>query len=100
MAILSHGGFLRINEKETAVPFSVLKYDPIAQHLILDVSKEKLAAAPAFKMSDLSAQGGIEDIYRYFGQEPSWSEEGELLKGADEPLENVPQPAPYPYNGT
>ena len=100
LAVLSHGGFLWIGEKETAIPFSALKYDPGAKHLILDISKEKFAAAPVFKMSDLSAQGGIEGIYRYFGQAPSWSDEEELLKGANEPLENVPQPAPLPYNGT
>jgi sporulation protein YlmC with PRC-barrel domain len=98
LAVLSHGGFLRIYEKETAIPFRALKYDPIAKHLILDISKEKLAVAPAFKMSDLSAQGGAEDFYRYFGQQPYWSEEGELFKGIDEPLEGVPAgSAPFPY---
>lgn len=98
LAVLSHGGFLRIHEKETAIPFRALKYDPIAKHLILDISKEKLAAAPTFKMSDLSAQGGPEDFYRYFGQQPYWSEEGELFKGVNEPLEGVPAgSAPFPY---
>ncbi len=98
LAVLSHGGFLRINEKETAIPFRALKYDPIAKHLILDISKEKLAAAPAFRMSDLSARGGVEDFYRYFGQQPYWSEEGELFKGIDEPLEGVPAGSePFPY---
>ncbi len=89
LVVLSHGGFLRINEKATAIPFSALQYDPNAKDLILDISKEKLAAAPAFKMSDLSSQRGAEDIYRYFGQAPSWSEEGELFKGVNKPLEEV-----------
>ena len=81
LAVLSHGGFLGINEKGTAVPFSALRYDPKAKYLILDMSKEKLAAAPAFKMSDLSFQKGSEDNYRYFVQGPYWSEEEELCKG-------------------
>ena len=80
-------GFWGINEKETAIPFSALKYDPNAKHLILDISKEKLAAAPAFTMSDLSTQREAEDIYGYFGQQPYWSEEGELFSGVNEPLE-------------
>ena len=99
LVVLSHGGFLGINEKETAIPFNVLQYNPNAKHLVLGISKEKLAAAPAFKMSDLSAQSGLENIYRYFGEQPSWSEEGELLKGANEPLEGLPLPASPPYVG-
>jgi hypothetical protein len=98
LAVLSHGGFLRIHEKKTAIPFRALKYDPIAKHLILDISKEKLAAVPTFKMSDLSAQGGPEDFYKYFGQQPYWSEGEELFKGINEPLEEVPaESAPLPY---
>ena len=50
-------------------------------------------------MSDLSSQNGVEDIYKYFGEQPSWSEEGELFKGANEPLEEVPLPASPPYVG-
>jgi len=90
LAVLSHGGFLGINVKETAVPFGALKYDPNAKQLILDISKEKLAAAPAFTMSELSNQREAEDIYRYFGEQPYWSEDGELLRGVNEPLEGAP----------
>ncbi len=51
-------------------------------------------------MSDLSVQGGAEDFYRYFGQQPYWSEEGGLFKGINEPLEEVPtESAPFPYVG-
>ncbi len=93
LVVLSHGGFLRIHEKETAIPFSALKYDPIAKHLILDISKERLAAAPAFKMSDLAVQREAENIYRYFGQQPYWSEGGELFRGINEPLEGATPPS-------
>ena len=98
-AVLSHGGFFRINEKETAIPFNALKYDPSAKTVILDISKEKLAAAPAFKMSDFSSQGRAEDVYRYFGQQPYWSEEEEHFKGVNEPLEEITMPVPLPYVG-
>jgi len=100
LAVLSHGGFLRIHEKETAIPFGALKYDPNAKQLILGISKEKLAAAPAFKMSELSAPGGGEYIYRFFGQQPYWSEEEEVFKGVNEPLEEMPAgQQPFPYIG-
>ncbi len=98
LAVLSHGGFLRMNEKKTAIPFSALKYDSTAKQLILDSSKERLEAAPAFKLRELSAQREAEKIYRYFGLRPYWSEGGELFRGVDEPLEeSTPQLEPFLY---
>ena len=94
LVILSHGGFLRINEKETAIPFSALRYDQVDNRLFLDISKERLAAAPPFKRSDLD-QNRAEYVYRYFGQQPYWSEGGELFKGVDEPLEEEPMMEPF-----
>ena len=83
---------------ETAIPFSALRYDQTANHLILDISKEKLAVAPTFKMSELSDQKRTEDVFRYFGQQPYWLEGRELFKGVNEPLEEVPTEQPsYPY---
>jgi sporulation protein YlmC with PRC-barrel domain len=98
LVILSHGGFLGIHEKETAIPFRSLRYDQAAKQVVLDISKEELAAAPTFKMSDLSDQKGAENAYRYFGQQPYWSEGETLFKGVNEPLEEVRtvQP-PLPY---
>lgn len=95
LIVLSHGGFLRFNEKRTAIPFSALRYDQTANRLLLDISKEKLALAPAFKMSDLLDPKRAENFYRYFGQQPYWSEEGETFKGVDEPLEEEQPPLPY-----
>ena len=87
LIVLSHGGFLRIGEKETAVPFSALRYDQTHKSLTLDISKDELAGAPTFKMTDLSDQKRAEDIYRYFGQQSYWSEGEDRFKGIDEPLE-------------
>ena len=100
MIVLSHGGFLRIGEKETAVPFSALRYDQTDKRLLLDISKEKLADAPTFNLTDLSDQKRAEDIYRYFGLQPYWSEGEEIFKGIDEPLEAVPtEVQPFSGNG-
>lgn len=100
LAILSHGGFLGIHEKETAIPFKSLRYDEAAKQVVLDISKEEFAAAPTFKMSDLSGHKRAENVYRYFGQQPYWSEGEKLFKGANEPLEEAPIPTEgpsYPY---
>ncbi|HXZ38279.1 MAG TPA: PRC-barrel domain-containing protein, partial [Thermodesulfobacteriota bacterium] len=43
LVILSHGGFLHINEKETAIPLNALRYDQPDNRIILDISREKLA---------------------------------------------------------
>lgn len=66
----------------------------------MDTSKEKLAAAPTFKMSDLSDQKLAEDAYRHFGQQPYWSEGEGLFKGLDESLGGVPTAEPVlPFAG-
>ena len=108
LVILAHGGFLGFNQKATAIPFSALKYGQTegltrfdqTEGLILDTSKEKLASAPVFRMSDLLDRKEAEDFYRYFGQQPYWSEGGEPFKGFDEPLEEMPpERSPFPLYG-
>jgi hypothetical protein len=94
LVVLSYGGFLRFNEKQTAVPFRALRYDETARNVILDTTKEKLAAAPRFKMSDLPDRNLAEDAYRYFGEQPYWSDGEGLFKGLDEPLGGLPKMEP------
>jgi sporulation protein YlmC with PRC-barrel domain len=73
-AVLAHGGFLRIGEKLTAIPFNTLSYEDKEKHFVLDVTREKLESAPAFSRKTLSDLRWAEDVYRYFGQQPYWSE--------------------------
>jgi len=75
-AVLYHGGYWGIGGKLVAVPFSALGFDPMGKYLVLNVAKEKLESAPAFKMSDLADQKWAEDTYRFFGQQPYWTEAG------------------------
>ena len=58
-----------------AVPFSALSLGPSARYWIMDITREKLAAAPSFRKEDLSKGKLAEDVYRYFGLEPSWTDE-------------------------
>jgi hypothetical protein len=83
-AILSHGGFLRFGEKHVAVPFHTLTYGQKEKHFILDVSKERLAAAPTFDRYALS-RTWAEDAYRFFGLQPYWTEGEWNLPAMEEP---------------
>jgi sporulation protein YlmC with PRC-barrel domain len=73
-AILAHGGFLRIGEKLIAIPFSSFSYEDKERHFVLDVTGERLESAPAFSKKTLGDLRWAEDVYRYFGQQPRWTE--------------------------
>ena len=73
LAVILEGS--RADYKLVAVPFSALSIGPSAGYWIIDTTREKLAAAPAFRKEDLSKEMFTEDIYRYFGLEPSWTDE-------------------------
>jgi sporulation protein YlmC with PRC-barrel domain len=74
--IVAYGGFIGLGEKRVAIPYSALTYNAETQHYSCAVSRDRFAAAPEFesaeKLRDLSS---AEEIYRYFGQRPYWSEE-------------------------
>jgi sporulation protein YlmC with PRC-barrel domain len=46
--VIEFGGFLGIGEKYFAIPFSLLRIDPIKRIFIFTESKETLAKAPGF----------------------------------------------------
>ncbi len=62
--------------KYTAVPFTAFSRKD-DKTLMLDISKERLAQAPTFDKNswpDMTDRKWSEDVYRYYGQKPSWSE--------------------------
>ena len=79
LAILSSGWSLRMGEKLIAVPFAALTYDSTERHYVFYISKERLESAPAYDKAALTNHTRVEDIYKYFGQQPYWTEEGEVL---------------------
>ena len=101
-AVLSQGGFLGLAGKLVAVPFSALKFDPMGKYLVLDTTREKFYSAPAFKVSDISNEKWAEDVYRFFGQQPYWTEGGGLKKEEGSVAKKEPQKEQtkeeYPYN--
>jgi hypothetical protein len=75
-AIVSHGGLLGFFETKVAVPYSALTYDKEAQHFTTTISKDRFANAPAIKdEANLTDRSFADEIYRYFGQQPYWTEE-------------------------
>ncbi len=49
--VIEFGGFLTIGEKYFAIPFSLLRVDPVKKAFLLDQPKERLEKAPGFDMS-------------------------------------------------
>jgi sporulation protein YlmC with PRC-barrel domain len=85
-AVVSHGGFLGIGEKEVAVPFGSLSCDREAKLLVLDATTDKLNMAPKLTKGDLYDEKRAEEVYRYFGKAPYWTE-GELVEEEIKPIE-------------
>jgi hypothetical protein len=62
-------------QKRIAVPFRALSCKERA--CVLNASRDTLDAAPMFALEDDLAERKLaEDIYRYFGVQPYWTEEG------------------------
>ena len=74
-AVVSFGGFLSMGEKLFAIPFSALKYITTKNEYVLDVSKERLKAAPGFDADhwpSMSDEKWNRDVYKYYERSPYW----------------------------
>jgi hyperosmotically inducible protein len=84
--IVSSGGVLGVGNATLAVPPGAFTLSaPDDKSLRTTVTKEKLKAAPAFKMSkwqDYWETNSLAESYRYYGQEPYFAGSYPLLKGA------------------
>ncbi len=58
-----------------AVPFSALSLKPEENIFVLNTTLDELESAPAFSKATMDNRW-TEDVYRYFGQQPYWTEEG------------------------
>jgi sporulation protein YlmC with PRC-barrel domain len=74
--ILARPWMLGIYGKPVAVPFEAFSYDDKNKHLVLSVDYEKIRDAPVFNKEDLTDRKRAADAYRYFGQQPYWTEQG------------------------
>jgi sporulation protein YlmC with PRC-barrel domain len=74
-AVVSFGGFLGMGEKLFAIPFSAFKYDVTKNEYVLDISKERLKAAPGFDADhwpSMSEEKWNRDVYKYYERSPYW----------------------------
>lgn len=74
-SVVAFGGFLSMGEKLFAIPFSAFKYNFDSNEYILDVSKERLAAAPGFDVNHwpmLSDENWNRAVYKYYERPPYW----------------------------
>ncbi len=67
-----------IGRDSVAVPFNELTYDRSGKHLVVmvDISWEKFQSAPKFAKAELTDRQRAEEVYKYFGQQPYWTERG------------------------
>jgi sporulation protein YlmC with PRC-barrel domain len=74
-AVVSFGGFLSMGEKLFAIPFSAFKYDVKENEYVLDITKERLKAAPGFDADhwpSMSEEKWNRDVYKYYERSPYW----------------------------
>lgn len=74
-AVVSFGGFLGMGEKLFAIPFSAFQYNMEENEYVLDISKERLKAAPGFDADNwpsMSEEKWNRDVYKYYERSPYW----------------------------
>ena len=74
-AVVSFGGFLGMGEKLFAIPFSAFEYNVEKNEYVLDISKEKLTAAPGFDPDhwpSMTEEKWNRDVYKYYERSPYW----------------------------
>jgi sporulation protein YlmC with PRC-barrel domain len=77
--ILSHDfwwEYVPIPSQTIAVPFSAIAVKPNGKVSVLKFSGWKLDFVPKFNKSDINNRKWAENVYRYFGLQPHWTEGG------------------------
>ena len=76
-SVVSFGGFMTMGEKLFAIPFSAFEYDAAENEYVLDVSKDRLEAAPGFDSDNwpsMADEKWNRDVYKYYDRSPYWEE--------------------------
>jgi sporulation protein YlmC with PRC-barrel domain len=85
--VVSIPGILGFHGKNVAVPFDSFGYDREKHRVVLDIQRDRLFSAPAFTNRSLYNEKWVENMYRYFGKAPYWTE-GELVEKGIKPPED------------
>ncbi len=76
-ALLSPGGVLGIPMRFVPVPFGAVAFSPAKNVYLLDMSRQKIIAAPGFDRGEIPRQasrGWETEVFRYYGLTPAWGE--------------------------
>ena len=74
-AVVSFGGFLSMGEKLFAIPFGEFDYNLTKNQYELDISKERLEAAPGFDPDhwpSMSEEKWNREVHKYYERSPYW----------------------------
>ena len=75
--LLSPGGVMGIPMRFVPVPFGAMTFNPAKNVFLLDMSRQKIIAAPGFDRAEFPRQasrGWETEVYRYYGLTPPWGE--------------------------
>ncbi len=64
---------LGVGDKTVAVPFTALNLEAPNRALV-EASRDQLQSAPPYRADSLPDTRWAESVYRYFGQQPYWTE--------------------------
>lgn len=76
LAILSQKSSKAGYPRTVAIPFDALRYESPTDRFVLNMTMERLNAAPNFDPKDLTNPKFAEEVYRFFGLGPNWTEQG------------------------
>jgi sporulation protein YlmC with PRC-barrel domain len=74
-AVVSFGGFLSMGEKLFAIPFTAFSYSVSENEYVLNVSQERLKAAPGFNADHwpaMSDEKWNRELSSYYDRAPYW----------------------------
>jgi sporulation protein YlmC with PRC-barrel domain len=83
-ALLSPGGVLGIPMRYVPVPFGAMTFDEAKNVYFMDMSRQKILAAPGFDRGGIPQQasrGWEVEVFRYYGQTPAWGESDRAAAG-------------------
>jgi hypothetical protein len=74
-AVMSFGGFMGLGENFHPLPWSALRYDTEADGYVIDMPKDRLQAAPAFKENERpmwTDRDYERRLHAYYNSPPYW----------------------------
>jgi hypothetical protein len=75
LAVISHGGFLGVGGENVAIPYSLLTFNEKEGYFVADLTEDQLVDAPLVEdEAKVNDRGFTEEVYRYFGERPYWTE--------------------------